>query len=84
MDPDSAAIIDSMGWVLFRLGEYEAARDYLERAYRLMDDPEVIAHLVDVHWALGDQERALELLEQGLSEQPGNSHLLDVSERVRQ
>jgi tetratricopeptide (TPR) repeat protein len=84
MDPDSAAIIDSMGWVLFRLGEYEAARDYLERAYRLMNDPEVIAHLVDVHWALGDRDRALELLEQGLSEQPDDSHLLDVSERIRQ
>ena len=82
MDPDSAAIIDSMGWVLFRLGEYEAALDYLERAYRLMDDPEVIAHLVDVHWALGDRDRALELLEQGLSDRPDDAHLLDVSERI--
>ena len=82
LDPDSAAIIDSMGWVLFRLGDFEAARDYLERAYRLMDDPEVISHLVDVHWALGDQDQALELLEKGLTDQPEDAHLLDVQSRI--
>ncbi len=82
LNPDSAAIIDSMGWVLFRLGEFEAALDYLERAHRLMDDPEVVAHLVDVHWALGDRERARELLQQGLAEQPEDTHLLDVRQRL--
>jgi len=82
MDPDSAAIIDSMGWVLFRLGEFESALDYLERAYRLMPVPEVLSHLVDVHWALGDRETALQLLEQGLSDEPDDEFLLDVSERI--
>ncbi len=70
MDPDNPAIIDSMGWVLYRLGEYDAALDYLERAYRLQADPEVAAHLVDVHWALGDREQALELLRVTLEKNP--------------
>lgn len=82
MSPDSAAIIDSMGWVLFRLGEYEAALDYLERAHRLMDDPEVVAHLVDVHWALGDRDVALEMLEEALLELPDDPHLKEVSQRL--
>ena len=51
LNPDSPAIIDSMGWVLYKLGDYGAACDYLERAYRLEQDPEIAAHLVDVRWA---------------------------------
>jgi tetratricopeptide (TPR) repeat protein len=82
MDPDNAAIIDSMGWVLFRLGEHRAALDYLERAYRLEDDPEIAAHLVDVHWALGDRDAALELLRATLQKNPDSRHLKEVSERL--
>src|SRR5690606_31103791 len=41
LNPDSAAIIDSMGWVLYQLGDYIGARNYLERAYRLEQDPEI-------------------------------------------
>jgi tetratricopeptide (TPR) repeat protein len=82
MDPDNAAIIDSMGWVLFRLGEYQAALDYLERAYRLEDDPEIAAHLVDVRWALGEREAALELLRSTLEKNPDSRHLREVSERL--
>jgi tetratricopeptide (TPR) repeat protein len=84
MDPDNAAIIDSMGWVLYRLGDYNAALDYLERAYRLEDDPEIAAHLVDVHWALGDRETALELLRTTLEKNPESRHLQEVSERLAQ
>jgi tetratricopeptide (TPR) repeat protein len=84
MDPDNPAIIDSMGWVLYRLGEYDAALDYLERAYRLQADPEVAAHLVDVHWALGDREQALELLRVTLERNPESRHLQEVSERLAQ
>ena len=82
MDPDNAAIIDSMGWVLFRLGEYEQSLGYLERAYRLEADPEIAAHLVDVHWALGNREQALELLRASLEQHPDSRHLNEVSRRL--
>jgi len=84
LDPDSAAIIDSMGWVLFKLGDYEAALDYLDRAWRLEQDPEIAAHLVDVYWALGEREQALELLTNTLEQHPDDGHLLDVSQRLDQ
>jgi tetratricopeptide (TPR) repeat protein len=82
MDPDNAAIIDSMGWVLFNLGQYEAALDYLERAARLVNDPEMAAHLIDVHWALGNREQALELLESSLADFPDSGNLIEVNQRL--
>jgi tetratricopeptide (TPR) repeat protein len=82
LNPDSPAIIDSMGWVLFKLGDYRAARDYLERAYRLEQDPEIAAHLIDVRWQLGDQDSARELLRQSLEANPDSRHLREVDERL--
>ena len=82
LNPDSPAIIDSMGWVLYQLGDYGAARDYLERAYRLEQDPEIAAHLVDVRWQLGERDSALELLRQSLAANPDSQHLQEVDERL--
>ena len=82
LNPDSAAIIDSMGWVLFKLRDYRAASDYLERAYRLEQDPEIAAHLVDVRWQLGERDSARELLRQSLEANPDSRHLQEVDERL--
>jgi tetratricopeptide (TPR) repeat protein len=82
LDPDNAAIIDSMGWVLFHLGDHAAALEQLLRAYELFPDPEVAAHIVDVHWALGEHAQARELLESQLGEHPGDPHLEDVKQRL--
>jgi tetratricopeptide (TPR) repeat protein len=82
LNPDSAAIIDSMGWVLYKLGDYIGARNYLERAYRLEQDPEIAAHLVDVRWQLGERDSALELLRRELDANPDSRHLQEVDERL--
>jgi tetratricopeptide (TPR) repeat protein len=82
LNPDSPAIIDSMGWVLYKLGDYRAAQDYLERAYRLEQDPEIAAHLIDVRWQLGERDSARELLRQSLEANPDDSHLKEVEERL--
>lgn len=84
LSPDSGAILDSMGWVLFRLGDYDLALDYLERAYRALEVTEVLAHLVDVHWALGDHEQAMQMLDKGLSESPDDPYLTSVRDRLQQ
>lgn len=84
MDPDNPAIIDSMGWVLFKQGEYAAALDYLARAYRLYNDPEVIAHLIDTHWALGNIDEARELFETGVAEFPDSRHIIEIRQRLFQ
>ncbi|MES0863940.1 tetratricopeptide repeat protein [Ruegeria sp. SCPT10] len=57
--PDSGYIVDSLGWVLFRLGRYDEAVDHMERAVALMPvDPVVNDHLGDVYWAVGRDREA--------------------------
>lgn len=57
--PDSGYIVDSLGWVLFRLGRYEEAVGHMERAAELMPvDPVVNDHLGDVLWAVGRRNEA--------------------------
>ena len=57
--PDSGYIIDSLGWVLYRLGRYEEAVVHMERAAELMPvDPVVNDHLGDVYWAVGRKTEA--------------------------
>lgn len=52
--PDSGYIVDSLGWVLYRLGRYDEAVEHMERAAELMPiDPVVNDHLGDVFWAVG-------------------------------
>ena len=84
LNPESGAILDSMGWVLFKLGELEVALDYLERAYRALEVTEVLAHLVDVHWAMGDQELARQMLIEGLAEAPNDPWLNETRDRLLQ
>jgi tetratricopeptide (TPR) repeat protein len=56
--PDSPSILDSMGWIEFKLGDLQAALALLERAWALDQDPEIAAHLGEVLWTLGRQPAA--------------------------
>jgi len=57
--PDSGYIVDSLGWVLYRLGRYNEAVGHMERATELMPvDPVVNDHLGDVYWAVGRKTEA--------------------------
>lgn len=57
--PDSGFIVDSLGWVLYRLGRFEEAVGHMERATELMPvDPVVNDHLGDVYWSVGRKTEA--------------------------
>lgn len=58
LDPDNGAYVDSLGWGLYQRGRYEQAKETLERAARLAQDPTIYEHLGDVYAALGDAEGA--------------------------
>ncbi|HEU0197692.1 MAG TPA: tetratricopeptide repeat protein [Nevskiaceae bacterium] len=75
MAPDNAAVIDSMGWVLYRQGHAEQALPYLHRAYALSDDPEVAAHLITVLAATGNTRAARQTLKHALTRDPHNAAL---------
>ncbi len=79
--PDDPAIIDSMGWVLYRLGRLEEARQHLQKAYDITQDGEIAAHLGEVMWAMGDQEAARTLWEAARKANPGDPLLEDTVRR---
>ncbi|TDR53870.1 Flp pilus assembly protein TadD [Halomonas ventosae] len=64
LEPDNPAILDSQGWVRYRQGDPEGALPWLERAWTAMPDQEIAAHLIEVLWALGEEQRARALLEE--------------------
>ncbi len=82
LSPDEPSIIDSLGWVQYRLGMYEEARKNLDRAYTLFPDAEVAAHLGEVMWMMGDKAAAARVWRGALEKQPDNQPLLNTMERL--
>ena len=82
LQPDSPAIIDSWGWVLYRQGKYDEALAELERAYEGLKDPEVAAHIVEVLWKLERRDEAKKVLEDAEVLFPEHELLERVRERV--
>ncbi len=82
LEPENPAIIDSLGWVLYKLGHHEEALAELERAYEMFDDPEVAAHIVEVLAALEREDEALALLETAEEKTPESKLLAAVRERI--
>jgi tetratricopeptide (TPR) repeat protein len=80
-DPESPAIIDSLGWVLHKRGNHAEALTYLETAYEQFPDPEVAAHIVEVLVALDRKDEALELLATAEAETPDSELLKNARER---
>ena len=81
LKPDEAYIVDSMGWVLYRLGRYEEALEQLQRAMALDPDPEIAAHLGEVLWVMGEKAQARSVWSTALEATPDDERLLDVIER---
>ena len=82
LSPNSPSIIDSLGWVLFKLGRIQEALTYLEQAYSIVSDPEIAAHLGEVYWVLGNSERALELWSQTLEQHPNHREIVQTMVRL--
>jgi len=81
--PDDPAIIDSMGWVHYRLGDLEKARYYLEQAWQKDHDSEIGAHLGEVLWMSGQHDEARRVFELSRKAAPDNPVLLEVLNRIK-
>ena len=81
LKPDDYYVIDSMGWVLYRVGRLEEAIQYLRRAFALSEDPEVAAHLGEVLWVMGRKAAAREIWDTALQTTPDDANLLEVIKR---
>ncbi|MEN8206484.1 MAG: tetratricopeptide repeat protein [Pseudomonadota bacterium] len=82
-EPDDPAIIDSLGWVHYRLGNLDEARRHLQRAWDISKDSEIGAHLGEVMWAQGDREAARAIWETSRQSSPDNPVLLEVINRYK-
>ncbi len=82
LKPDDPAIIDSIGWALYRKGNYSAALARLEQAMSLMPDHEIAAHLGEVLWVIGEHTKAKEIWVRGLEIRPDSPLIKEAMERL--
>ncbi|MES9994279.1 MAG: tetratricopeptide repeat protein [Candidatus Thiodiazotropha sp.] len=82
LKPESPAILDSMGWVEFRLGNLETALEFLSRAAELSPDAEIASHLGEVLWHLGQRQRAIEVWNAANERDPDNRFIEPVMKRL--
>jgi tetratricopeptide (TPR) repeat protein len=83
LNPGEPAILDSLGWVLFVLGDAQQALPYLEKAMAIIVDPEIAAHLGEVQWFLGDRQAAMQTWRRGLEQAPQHKTIKETIERHR-
>ncbi|WP_459870039.1 tetratricopeptide repeat protein [Halomonas shantousis] len=85
LEPESAAILDSLGWVHYQLGNLERALPYLQEAFRKQPDQEIAAHLAEVLWHLGQKDEARAIVADTLArfaEHPAIDALLQQEPRL--
>ena len=79
--PREPAMLDSLGWVYFKMGRLVEAEALLREAYQLLPDPEVAAHLGETLWALGRQLEARDIWRAGLAQDADNPHIRAAIDR---
>ncbi|WP_095146717.1 MULTISPECIES: tetratricopeptide repeat protein [unclassified Pseudomonas] len=82
LSPEDPAVLDSLGWVNFRLGNLDDAERYLRQALERFPDQEVAAHLGEVLWAKGQQREARKIWAKFLKEQPDSPILRSTIKRL--
>jgi tetratricopeptide (TPR) repeat protein len=83
MAPDDPFIMDSMGWVHYRMGNLNEAEKFLRRAYGLRRDPEIAVHLGEVLWQKGEKSAAQQLWREARAKDPDNDTLRTTLARLR-
>ena len=83
IQPKNHYILDSMGWVYYRLGNNKIALEFLRKAYATQEDPEIAAHLGEVLWKMKEKEKASKIWQSSLRSNPNNKVLLDTIEKFR-
>lgn len=81
LEPNDAAIMDSLGWLRFREGKLSEAKELLIQAYAIFPDAEIAAHLGEVLWLMGDEVAARDVWEKALADEPNHDILKAVMHR---
>lgn len=78
--PNSGAYIDSLGWVYFKQGKLEQAREKLEQAASIVEDAVIFDHTADAYLALGEEEKAREVWRKALKLESADE---EIKEKIR-
>jgi tetratricopeptide (TPR) repeat protein len=82
--PNDGYIVDSLGWVLYRLGDYRGAAEKLERAVTLRpDDPTINDHLGDAYWRIGRLLEARFQWRRALTLDPEKKDIPEIEKKLR-
>ena len=82
-NPRAGAIIDSLGWAHFRLGDFRKAVEILEQAIELeAGDPEINNHLGDAYWMVGRKDEAVFQWRRVLTLKPDEKNRVDVEKKL--
>ncbi|PKL86853.1 MAG: hypothetical protein CVV22_01830 [Ignavibacteriae bacterium HGW-Ignavibacteriae-1] len=84
-DPENASYLDTYGWIMFKMGKYDKALEYLLKSYEKTEtvSAEICMHLVEVYLKLNDIENAKKYLKIGLELFPEDKKLLDLAEKIK-
>ena len=80
--PDSAALLDSIGWLAYRRGDLDGALEKLRAAHAQLNDPEVAAHLGEVLWQRGDHDAARKVWTEAAAREPAHQTLRETMRRL--
>ena len=83
ISPDDPAIIDSLGWALYKVARYEEALVQMRRAFAAFPDDEVASHLGEVLWALGRFDEAMRVWQDALVTDPESPLIAEAMERLQ-
>ncbi|MCW8935984.1 MAG: tetratricopeptide repeat protein [Gammaproteobacteria bacterium] len=81
--PDDPAILDSLGWVYFRLGQYSESIKWLTKAFEFLQDAEIAAHLGEALWMDGQTQKAKSIWAKGIKLSGNQDVLRDTMQRLK-
>lgn len=82
LSPGSAYILDSLGWVYYRLNQLDIALDYLLQAFDILRDAEIATHIGEVYWQLGNETQAQLYWQQAKEMDADNANLIETMQRL--
>ncbi len=74
-EPDNGAYLDSLGWIYFKKGNMDKAKEYLEKALNRIADPEIYLHLGELNISIGELDKAINYYKEGILRFPDNKEL---------
>ena len=83
IQPRNHYILDSMGWVYFRLGDLNLALQFVKKAFAIQEDPEIAAHLGEILWKQGKKEEAKKIFSNSLKKYPDSVIVSETQNRLK-